>query len=98
MNRQKIKIKYLLNLWKILPEYPTTEDVLFEIYSYLVKDERGEDFSQSTLDFIFRNNTEEEKVKIEAKIKELKDSNQIIVSKITGEGKEWFKIEKNPFI
>jgi hypothetical protein len=40
MNRNKIKFKYLMNLWKSLPSYPTQEDVIYELCSYLEKDGR----------------------------------------------------------
>ena len=49
MNRNKIKLKYVLNLWKSLPEYPTKEDVLYEIKSFLVRDSRPGEFSHQTL-------------------------------------------------
>ena len=40
MNRNKIKFKYLMNLWKSLPSYPTQEDIIYELLVYLEKDGR----------------------------------------------------------
>lgn len=98
MEKEKIKFKYLLNFWKTMEEYPTQEDILYEITSYMEKDGRGDsDFSQSTLDFIFRNNTEKEMVEINKRLKEMKKSGAIIKTKETGKGKEWWRIKDNLF-
>lgn len=40
MNRNKIKFKYLMNLWKSLPSYPNSEDIIYELCAYLEKDGR----------------------------------------------------------
>ena len=40
MEKNKLKMKYLLGIWKDLPEYPTKEDVIYELNSYLIKDGR----------------------------------------------------------
>ncbi len=98
MEQNKVKIKYLLNLWKALPSYPTQEDILYEISFYLEKDGReNAEFSQSTLDFIFRNATVEEQKNIDIRLETLKGNDDIIKTKETGEGKEWWKIKTNPF-
>ena len=98
MESKKIKIKYLLNFWKTLPEYPTQEDVLYEIAYYLERDGRDNgDFSQTTLDFIFKNSTPDELKEISSRLETLKREKSIVKSKETGEGKEWFKINSNPF-
>jgi hypothetical protein len=98
MESKKVKIKYLLNFWKTLPEYPTQEDILYEIAYYLERDERDNGtFSQTTLDFIFRNATPEESVKISSILEKLKKEEVIVKTKETGEGKEWFKIDSTLF-
>ena len=49
MEKNKLKMKYLLGIWKDLPGYPTEEDVLYELNSYLVKDGRPDgEFSEHT--------------------------------------------------
>jgi len=40
MNRGRIKFKYLLSVWKTMPDYPTQEDVVYELSLYLIKDGR----------------------------------------------------------
>lgn len=37
MNNNKIKMKYLLGIWKSLPDYPTKEDVIYELNFHLNK-------------------------------------------------------------
>jgi hypothetical protein len=37
MNKNQLKMKYLMGLWKTLPNYPTTEDVLYELQIHLQK-------------------------------------------------------------
>ena len=62
MNRNKIKFKYLLNLWRHLPEYPTKEDVIYELNVFLVKDGRPDgDFSQQTFKSVFGSNWDKSK-------------------------------------
>jgi len=54
MNRNKVKFKYLMNLWKSLPEYPTKEDIIYELSVYLVKDGRpGGEFTLQTFNSVF---------------------------------------------
>lgn len=87
-----------MNFWKTLPEYPTQEDVLYEIHYYLERDERSNgEFSQTTLDFVFRNSDPKELEIINSNISSLKKNNGIIKTKETGEGKEWFKINSDLF-
>lgn len=45
MEKNKTKIKYLLGIWKNLDNYPTEEDLEYEIESHLKKD------NKSTLEF-----------------------------------------------
>jgi len=40
MDKNKLKMKYHMGIWKELPAYPTEEDVVFELNSYLVRDGR----------------------------------------------------------
>lgn len=54
MNRNKVKFKYLMNLWKSLPEYPTKDDIIYELSVYLVKDGRpGGEFTLQTFNSAF---------------------------------------------
>ena len=38
MENNKLKMKYHLGIWKTLPGYPTDEDLIFELNSYLVRE------------------------------------------------------------
>ena len=49
MEKNKLKLKYLLGIWRDLPEYPTKEDIIYELNSYLIKDGRPDgEFSEQT--------------------------------------------------
>lgn len=54
MERNKIKFKYLMGVWKNLPDYPTKEDVIYELSVYLVKDGRPNgEFTLQTFNSVF---------------------------------------------
>jgi hypothetical protein len=54
MERSKIKFKYLMNLWKTLPSYPTHEDIVYELSVYLAKDGRPNgEFTMQTFNSAF---------------------------------------------
>lgn len=54
MDRNKIKLKYVLGVWKMLANYPTPEDVVHEIRIYLEKDGRPDgEFTQQTFKSIW---------------------------------------------
>jgi hypothetical protein len=54
MNNDKVKFKYLMNLWKSLPDYPTEEDIIYELSSYMVKDGRSSgEFTTQTFNSVF---------------------------------------------
>lgn len=43
-----------MNLWKSLPEYPTKEDIIYELSFYLAKDGRpGGEFTMQTFNSAF---------------------------------------------
>jgi len=52
MNKDKLPVKYQINIWKTLPNYPTREDVLFELYMYISK-KKSDEFSEQTLNGIW---------------------------------------------
>ena len=93
MERNKTKFKYLLGIWKTLPGYPTTEDISYEISSYLIKDGRnGGEFSNQTLNSIFGSGWE--KTRVKEIIDEMFLSGEIYESKKGTNGKVWYKIIK----
>jgi hypothetical protein len=54
MEKNKIKFKYLMGVWKNLPEYPTKEDIIYELSVYLLKDGRPNgDFTLQTFNSVF---------------------------------------------
>ncbi len=62
MNKNKVKFKYLMNLWKSLPEYPSQEDIIYELSVYLEKDGRPDgEFTLKTFNSIFGSKWEESK-------------------------------------
>ena len=95
MEKNKLKMKYLLGIWKDLPEYPTQEDIIYELNSYLIKDGRPDgDFSDQTFNSFLPAGWDKKKHgKI---IKELIET-QIFekIEKSVG-NKNWYKIKNNP--
>jgi len=95
MERDKLKIKYLLGIWKDLPEYPTEEDVIYELNSYLLKDGRPDgDFSDQTFNSFLPEKWE--KAKFGEIVRELIDKGIFEKSEKTLGNKNWYKIKDNP--
>jgi hypothetical protein len=95
MEKNKIKMKYLLGVWKELPEYPTKEDVIYELNLYLIKDGRPDgDFSDQTFNSFLPPNWE--KTKFGKIIKELIETEVFEKSEKTLGNKNWYKIKQNP--
>jgi hypothetical protein len=91
MNKNKIKFKYLLNVWKFLPEYPTKEDLIYEISVYLIKDGRSNgEFSIQTFNSIFGSSWE--KNKQGEIIKCMIEDGDLIESSKSTAAKKWYKI------
>lgn len=94
MNRNKIKLKYVLNLWKSLPNYPTKEDVMYEIRSFLVRDSRHNgEFSPQTLNAVFGSRWE--KTEYGKLVEELIQEGQIEETKKISASKKWYKLKNN---
>jgi hypothetical protein len=94
MNRNKAKLKYLLNIWKSLPQYPTKEDVVYEITAYLIKDGRPNgEFSPQTFKSIFGSGWDKgaHGLVINSMIKE----GEIEETPKSSETKKWYRIKNN---
>jgi len=96
MKTSRIKLKYLMGLWKTLPEYPNTDDVIYEISLYLMKDGRPNgEFSEQTFNSIFGKNWTQEKIgEIISRMIETGSINEI--DKKSG-NKKWYTIKDNPY-
>jgi len=92
MNRNNIKLKYVLNLWKSLPGYPTKEDVLYEIKSFLVRDSRPGEFSHQTLNAVF--GSKWEKTEYGRIVDELIEDGLIEETKKISASKKWYTLKK----
>ena len=96
MDKNKIKFKYLMNLWRTMPEYPTKEDVVYELSVYLMKDGRPNgSFSLQTLKGPFGSNWEETKIK--DLVDEMIQTGQFEVDTKKISPKVWYKIKNNPY-
>ena len=96
MNKNKIKFKYLMNLWRIMPDYPTKEDVIYELNVYLMKDGRPNgSFSIQTLKTPFGPNWEETKFK--QIVDEMIETGEFEVDAKKSSSKVWYKIKNNPY-
>jgi len=95
MEKNKLKMKYLLGVWKDLPEYPTKEDIIYELNSYLIKDGRPDgDFSEQTFNSFLPKGWKESKYgKL---IQELIDTGVFEKSEKSLGDKNWYRIKNNP--
>jgi hypothetical protein len=95
MEKNKLKLKYLMGVWKDLPEYPTKEDVIYELNSYLIKDGRPDgEFSDQTFNSFLESGwkkTSHGKI-----IKELIDTGVFEKTERSIGNKNWYKIKDNP--
>lgn len=95
MEKNKLKMKYLLGIWKDLPEYPTKEDVIYELNSYLIKDGRPDgEFSDQTFNSFLPEGWE--KNKFGEEVNELIETDIFEKSEKTLGNKNWYKIKDNP--
>lgn len=95
MDKNKLKLKYLLGIWKGLPEYPTKEDVIFELNSYLTKDGRPDgEFSDHTFNSFLSEGWEDNKQG--EIIKEFIDTGIFEKTERSIGNKNWYKIKDNP--
>jgi hypothetical protein len=93
MNKNKIKFKYLLNVWKSLPNYPTKEDVAYEISVFLIKDGRSNgDISMQTFNSIYGSSWE--KTKHGEVIKEMMTNGDLKESEKSSPSKKWYKLNQ----
>jgi hypothetical protein len=96
MNKNKIKFKYILGLWKTMPQYPTTEDIVYEVSLYLLKDGRPDgEFSTQTFNSIFGSSWQ--KNKHGEIIKKMIISGDLEETKKSTAAKKWYRINKNPY-
>lgn len=95
MEKNKLKFKYLLGIWKDLPQYPTKEDLIYELNSYLIKDGRPDgEFSDQTFNSFLPIGWEKgDHGKI---IKELIETGEFEKSERSIGNKNWYKIKNNP--
>ena len=85
-----------MGLWKTMPGYPTKEDVIYEISSYLLKDGRSNgEFSFQTFNSIY--GTKWEETSQGSLIKAMMESGEISESKKSTASKKWFKINKTEY-
>ena len=95
MQKEKIKLKYLLGIWKDLPEYPTKEDIIYELNFYLIKDGRPDgDFSDQTFNSFLPQDWEEQKYG--ELVKELIEYGIFEKTEKNTGNKNWYKIKDNP--
>lgn len=95
MEKNKLKIKYLLGIWKDLPEYPTKEDIIYELNSYLIKDGRPDgEFSDHTFNSFLPEGWE--KNKFGEAVFNLIETEVFEKSEKTLGNKKWYRIKENP--
>lgn len=96
MEKNKTKFKYLLEIWKDLPEYPTPDDILYELNVYLLKDGRPDgEFSKKTFNSMYGSDWED---KPHGKIlNHLFSEGYFIESEKSTDNKKWYRIKNNPY-
>ena len=89
MNKQRIKFKYLMGLWKSLPTYPSKEDLEYEISIYLLKEGRNSsEFSIQTLNSVY--GSKWESLPQGELIKSLIEKGEIRETKKSTPSKKWY--------
>jgi hypothetical protein len=79
-----------------MPDYPTKEDVVYELSVYLMKDGRPNgSFSIQTLKAPFGPNWEETKFK--TLVDEMIESGEFELDDKKSSSKVWYKIKNNPY-
>ena len=95
MEKNKIKMKYHMGVWKELPDYPCEEDVIFELNTYLIKDGRPNgEFSEQTFNSFFPSNWK--KTKFGEIVKNLINLNIFEKQKTSQGNKILYKVKDNP--
>lgn len=88
-------MKYHMGIWKELPAYPTSEDVIFELNSYLIRDGRPQgDFSEQTFNSFFSAGWENKKHG--EVVRSLIEEGSFEKQKSKSENKIVYKIKDNP--
>jgi hypothetical protein len=81
-----------------MPNYPTKEDIIYELSLFLLKDKRpGGEFSQQTFNSVFGSSWE--KTKHGELINEMIGSGEFeeVKKNSTAKNKQWYKIKNNPY-
>jgi hypothetical protein len=92
MDKNKIKLKYLLGIWKSLPTYPSQEDIIYEIKSFLLKEGKlGGEFSYQNMKTIFGSDYENKDHG--SIIKEMIQSGEIEEKTKGQQNKIWYKLK-----
>lgn len=96
MDKNKVEFKYLMGIWKSLPDYPTKSDVIYELSLYLLKDGRPNgEFSYQTFNSAFGG--EWEKTKHKTVIEDMITEGIFEETLKSSAGKRWYKIKNNPY-
>jgi len=94
MNSQKLKMKYHLGVWKELPDYPTAEDLIYELNIFLSRDGRPNgDFSEQTFNAFLPKGWEE--MKYSSLIQNMIQEGTFLELQKES-SKKWYKIQNNP--
>lgn len=102
MDTEKTPFRYLLGMWKGRSNYPTKTDVLYELYVYVLKNMKNQEFSEQTFNGIWCDATGVANWKDsphEPHINNLLKDGTFEKTRESG-GKIWYKIAegRNPFV
>jgi len=88
-------MKYHMGIWKELPNYPTPEDILYELNTYLLRDGRPNgEFTEQTFNSFLPSGWEENSYGII--IKDFFSNGVFEKQKTSANGKVKYKIVNNP--
>jgi len=96
-NTDKIKLKYILGIYKTSPDFPTGEDILYTMIKRAA--DRSEDMSDITFTStkVYKKLGEEYGKNIEKSLTELVDTKQVEVIRETKDSNT-YRILNNPYI
>lgn len=92
MNKNKLKVKWLLGIYKVLPNYPSQEDILFDLVEFLYqKDQIKDSFTKSIFKLIYNKQYSSLQEKIDIAFNELLELEILKIHET--KNKEWYIID-----
>lgn len=93
-DKDKVKLKHILNMYTLYKEYPTPEDILYFTIKWSIN--RNKDVVNFTNMFLYKKLGEEHKETIDTSLNILVERGDICLKKIK-ENRKSYQLIKNPY-